>query len=243
MDTGSGTPFVSGLDLRPLGSTLYPQVNATQALVLVDRSNFGVSGLALVRYPDDPYDRVWIPRSDPEAWTEISTPEKVPEMVDLRFHPPSAVMQTAVAPRNGSRTIEFSFDVVPNHVYSMPGCAGILYFAEVQVVVAGGAAAVRQFDMFVNSARWSKAPYTPLRLAADAYYNGEPYRGNSNQYNFTLNATANSTLPPIINAAEFFSVVSMVNVATDAQDGNQMRLTIASSRITSVLYRLVHMIR
>jgi hypothetical protein len=49
VDTGSGTPFVSGLDLRPLWGTLYPQANATQALVLVDRSNFGVSGLIVLR--------------------------------------------------------------------------------------------------------------------------------------------------------------------------------------------------
>lgn len=41
VNTGSGTPFVSGLDLRPLKSTLYPQVNATQGLVLVTRTNFG----------------------------------------------------------------------------------------------------------------------------------------------------------------------------------------------------------
>jgi hypothetical protein len=31
-------------------NTLYPQANATQALVLVDRNNFGVSDLSQVRY-------------------------------------------------------------------------------------------------------------------------------------------------------------------------------------------------
>ncbi|CAM0954468.1 unnamed protein product [Alopecurus aequalis] len=215
VDTGSGTPFVSGLDLRPLLSSLYPQVNATQALVLVDRSNFGVSGLALVRYPDDPYDRVWIPRSDPEAWTEISTPEKVQYMTNLLLHAPSAVMQTAVTPRNGSTAIEFSFDAMPNHVYPVPGCVGILYFTEVQVLAAG---AVRQFDIFVNNVSWSADPYKPLRLSSNAFYDTEPHRGVNGQYNFTLNATANSTLPPIINAAEFFTAVSTVNVAMDAQD-------------------------
>jgi hypothetical protein len=50
VDTGSGTPFVSGLDLRPMTSKLYAQANATQALVLVERCNFGVSDLSLVRY-------------------------------------------------------------------------------------------------------------------------------------------------------------------------------------------------
>ncbi|XP_051209298.1 LRR receptor-like serine/threonine-protein kinase IOS1 [Lolium perenne] len=216
VDTGTGTPFVSGLDLRPLWGTLYPQANATQALVLVDRSNFGVSGLALVRYPDDPYDRVWIPRSDPGAWTEISTPEAVQRVVGPSFHAPSAVLQTAVAPRNGSRIIQFSLDALPNHVYPVPGCVGILYFAEVQ---AAAGSAPRQFDIFVNGDRWGMGPFTaPLRLASDATYTSVPYIGVNGQYNFTLNATANSTLPPIINAAELFSVVSTVNVATDAND-------------------------
>jgi hypothetical protein len=50
VDTGSGTPFISGLEFRPMKNTLYPQANATQALVLVDRNNFGVSDLSLVRY-------------------------------------------------------------------------------------------------------------------------------------------------------------------------------------------------
>jgi hypothetical protein len=34
-----------------------------------------------------------------------------------------------------------------------------------------------------------------------------------------LKATANSTLPPIVNAVEIFSVISTANVATDVQDG------------------------
>ncbi|KAE8816349.1 leucine-rich repeat receptor-like serine/threonine-protein kinase [Hordeum vulgare] len=222
VDTGSGTPFISALDLRPVRDTLYPQANATQALVLVDRSNLGVSGAALVRYPEDPYDRVWIPWSeiDSNEWAEISTPEKVKELADLRFNAPSAVMQTAIAPRNGSRsassrTIELSWDAAPNHAYPDPEVIGIVYFAELEVV-AGGAA--RQFEMAINGKLWSKAPFTPQHLICDAFFNSEAHRGFGGHYNITLKATANSTLLPTINAAEFFSVVSTANVATDAKD-------------------------
>jgi hypothetical protein len=49
VDTGSGTPFISGLDMRPMRNTLYPQADATQALVLVERNNFGIRDVALVR--------------------------------------------------------------------------------------------------------------------------------------------------------------------------------------------------
>ena len=43
VNTSSGTPFISGLELRPLKSSLYPEVNETQGLVLLDRRNFGPS--------------------------------------------------------------------------------------------------------------------------------------------------------------------------------------------------------
>lgn len=38
VNTGSGTPFISSLSLRPLTKALYPQANATQGLVVVKRS-------------------------------------------------------------------------------------------------------------------------------------------------------------------------------------------------------------
>jgi hypothetical protein len=51
VNTGSGTPFISGLDLRPFKRALYPQVNATQGLVLLDRWNFGPTDATnFVRY-------------------------------------------------------------------------------------------------------------------------------------------------------------------------------------------------
>ena len=50
VNTGTGTPFISGLDLRPLKSTLYPQANATQGLVLYNRLNFGpTNSTAIIR--------------------------------------------------------------------------------------------------------------------------------------------------------------------------------------------------
>jgi hypothetical protein len=46
----------------------------------------------------------------------------------------------------------------------------------------------------------------------------EPYRGYS-QYEISISAAANSTLPPIVNAVEVYSVINTTNVGTDAQDG------------------------
>jgi hypothetical protein len=49
VNTGSGTPFISSLDLRPLKNLLYPMANATQGLVLLTRANFGPSDGKLIR--------------------------------------------------------------------------------------------------------------------------------------------------------------------------------------------------
>jgi hypothetical protein len=39
VNIGSGTPFISALELRPLKRNLYPQANATHGLFLIGRAN------------------------------------------------------------------------------------------------------------------------------------------------------------------------------------------------------------
>lgn len=43
VDTGSGTPFISALELRPLVDVMYPSANTSQSLVLNYRLNIGPS--------------------------------------------------------------------------------------------------------------------------------------------------------------------------------------------------------
>ena len=51
VNKGMGTPFISGLDLRPLESTLYPQSNSSQYIVLINsnRFNMGPTDNSIVR--------------------------------------------------------------------------------------------------------------------------------------------------------------------------------------------------
>ncbi|CAN6341323.1 unnamed protein product [Urochloa humidicola] len=215
VNTGSGTPFISGLDLRPLKTTLYPQANATQGLVLLGRMNFGPTDATdIVRYPDDPHDRFWMPWVDATSWSSISTTLRVQNLDNDMFEAPSKVMQTAVTPRNASQNIEFSWDPEPQPKDPTPGYIGIMHFTEVQLLPPG---AVRQFYINLNGKPWYPKAFTPDYLSTDATYNSNPYRGLA-RYNVSINATANSTLPPIINAVEVFSVIPTTNVATDSQD-------------------------
>jgi hypothetical protein len=216
VNTGSGTPFISALELRPLKSSLYPHANATQGLLLFDRRNFGPNDAAdIVRYPDDPHDRVWVPLVDATtSWSSVSTTSTVQNSNDASYEAPSKVMQTAITPRNASGNISFTWNSQLRPDDPTPGYVAVLYFAELQSLPSN---AVRQFYINLNGELWYRS-YSPHYLFADTLHSLSPMRDYA-QYNFSINATTNSTLPPIINAVEVFSVISTTNVGTDSQDG------------------------
>ncbi|XP_048552802.1 putative leucine-rich repeat receptor-like protein kinase At2g19210 [Triticum urartu] len=214
INTGAGTPFISGLDLRPLKKTMYPQVTATQGLVLMTRLNFGPrDDSTFVRYPDDPYDRIWTPWINTKIWTVISTKKRVQSIDNDVFEAPTAVMQTAIRPRDVTKNIEFSWDPEPQPNDPSPGYIAIMHFSELQILPIN---AVRQFYVNLNSELWYPSGFTPTYLYIGATYNNLPSRHN--RYNVSINATSNSTLPPIINGVEIFSVISTTNLSTYSQD-------------------------
>jgi hypothetical protein len=90
----------------------------------------------------------------------------------------------------------------------------MLHFAELQRLDRNS---TRQFDITINGVPWYQA-FKPLYLTSGTLYSGGLQRGSSS-YNISIKATANSTLPPIVNAVEIYSVISTANVATDVQDG------------------------
>ncbi|XBJ19907.1 hypothetical protein VPH35_010822 [Triticum aestivum] len=176
VNTGSGTPFISSLDVRPLENKFYPHADESQGLVLVSRTNFGASDTTFVRYPEDKFDRIWSPWSNSTIWSVISTTEKVQKSAtngNDTFEPPLPVMQTAITPINSSSPIDFTWDAQASTTNNPnPGYVWML----------------------------TKPVYA------------------SNQYNISLDATVNSTLPPIINAAEIYSVIPTTSIATTTQE-------------------------
>jgi hypothetical protein len=123
-------------------------------------------------------------------------------------------MQTAITPRNASGNISFTWNSQLRPDDPTPGYVAVLYFAELQSLPSN---AVRQFYINLNGELWYRS-YSPHYLFADTLHSLSPMRDYA-QYNFSINATTNSTLPPIINAVEVFSVISTTNVGTDSQDG------------------------
>uniref|UniRef100_A0ACD5YEQ5 Uncharacterized protein n=1 Tax=Avena sativa TaxID=4498 RepID=A0ACD5YEQ5_AVESA len=211
VNTGTGTPFISVLELRPLKMKFYPQVNLTQGLVLDYRLNLGPE-TGTVRYPEDPHDRVWIPFMDPKEYLEISTKQTMQTDYD-DFEVPKVVMQTAIMPLNASRNLEISWEPVPQPRDPSPGHFIIMHFSEVQILPSG---IMRQLYVSINGVKVSK-DVTLSYLGAGVVYNGDhPYRDS--YYNISINATINSTLPPLMNAIELFFAMPTTNLATDSRD-------------------------
>jgi len=220
--TSDTTPFISGLELRPLKSSMYPQVNATQGLSFLRRYNLGVTD-NYVRYPDDPYDRVWFPQKIDET-TVISTDKMVQNSDKDEFEVPSKVMQTAINSHNASDNIILGWSLTPDP--PPPGCIFILYFSEIEPLPDK---AVRQFYTKINDEVGQD--YTPRYLQSGAIFNKNPQRGNG-QYTATIKATASSTLPPIINAYELFFVISTAKFGTESQDVSAITAIKIKYRVT-----------
>ncbi|XP_042413739.1 probable LRR receptor-like serine/threonine-protein kinase At1g05700 isoform X2 [Zingiber officinale] len=209
LNTGKGTPFVSGMDVRPLKDGVYPGLNATLSAVVHNRLNMGPTSGA-IRYPDDKYDRIWETYSSPQ-WTEISTDSTVNNLSVDGFEPPTAVMQTAVTPEN-SLTLNFTLELDPGDLSEI--VVAVLYFSEFLTLTGNMS---RRFYIYFNGARWFQKPFVPEYLLSDSVYGIVSQTGYW-QYNITLQALSNSTLPPILNAMEIMAAMDSSNEATDGGD-------------------------
>ncbi|CAM0948565.1 unnamed protein product [Alopecurus aequalis] len=212
VNTSSGIPFINGLDLRPLKTTLYPQANETHGLVLVQRINFGPSNTSeAVRYSADLHDRIWFPLANTvEGSTDRNTKLVVHNDDDVCAMP-NVVMQTAIEATQ--RNIELDL-YLPSP--TLDRCISIMHFSELEALAGNDS---RQFDISVNDKLLHEA-YKPKYLSSDCVY-FDPTE--CSEYRVSISPLANSTLPPIINAMELFSVISTTTLSTNARDASAIR--------------------
>ncbi|KAK6140339.1 hypothetical protein DH2020_025934 [Rehmannia glutinosa] len=174
----TGQPFISTLELRQFNGSIYFNQFENQYFLSVSaRINFGAESDAPVRYPDDPFDRIWQSDSlkqanylvDVAPGTEkIST--RMPIDVSRDERPPQKVMQTAVVGRNGSLTDVRKFRLV------LPGDPDLS-------------------KAVVNIQENAQGKY---RLYEPGYYNiSLPF-----VLSFRFGKTSDSTMGPLLNAME-----------------------------------------
>ena len=118
-------------------------------------------------------------------------------------------MSTAATPISESAPMEFYVPPTDTnsefYVY--------MHFAE---VVRLRAIESRSFNITINGELWY-GPLSPRYLLTDTVYSTAPLTGG--KYVFSILKTGNSTLPPIINAIEIYTVKDLPRSETDQQDG------------------------
>ncbi|KAI7748881.1 hypothetical protein M8C21_032802 [Ambrosia artemisiifolia] len=130
----TGSPFLSTLELRPLNLSMYAtDFEDNFYLKVAARVNFGASSTEAVRYPDDPYDRIW--DSDlakrqnflvgvAPGTVRINTTKEI--NTNTREYPPMKVMQTAVVGTQGILSYRLNLEDFPANARAYA------YFAEIQ---------------------------------------------------------------------------------------------------------------
>lgn len=220
----TGQPFISTLELRQFnGSIYYTDFENQYYLSVSARINFGADSEAPVRYPDDPFDRIWESDSvkkanylvDVAAGTEkIST--SMPINVDTKERPPQKVMQTAVVGRNGSLTYRLNLDGFPGFGWA------VTYFAEIEDLRPSE---TRKFKLVLpGSLDLSKLVVNIQENAPGKYSLYEPGVTNISLpfvLSFRFAKTIDSSDGPLLNAME-------INKYLQKNDGSPDEVVIAN---------------
>ncbi|KAL9331937.1 hypothetical protein ACSQ67_001547 [Phaseolus vulgaris] len=220
----TGQPFISTLELRQFnGSVYYTEFEEHFYLSVSARINFGAETDAPIRYPDDPFDRIWESDSvkkanylvDVAAGTEkIST--EAPIDVNRDEMPPVKVMQTAVVGTNGSLTYRLNLDGFPGTGWAFT------YFAEIEDL---GPNESRKFRLVLpGQPDLSKAVVNIEENAQGKYRLYEPGFTNISLpfvLSFRFGKTYDSSRGPLLNAME-------INMYLEKNDGSLDGATISS---------------
>ncbi|KAJ0007269.1 hypothetical protein Pint_30159 [Pistacia integerrima] len=203
-NTGSGTPFISALELRPVSNSTYQTQSGS--LLLSWRWDVGATDNGTFRYRDDPFDRIWTPYNR-NNWVAISNSQPVDSTADI-YRPPSTVMRTAVIPANRSSSLQFSWE----HSDTTSRFYAYFHFAEVQENLGNQ---TREQAINLNGRTWWKPDVYeylyPITISSTAPIGVD-------KIEFSIIKTGNSTLPPMLNAFEVYAVKEFPQLLTDQED-------------------------
>ncbi|KDP29068.1 hypothetical protein JCGZ_16457 [Jatropha curcas] len=220
----TGQPFISTLELRQFNGSIYYTAYEDKFYLSVSaRINFGAVSEDPVRYPDDPFDRIWESDSvkkanylvDVAAGTEkVST--DMPIDVSHNERPPQKVMQTAVVGTNGSLTYRLNLDGFPGFGWA------VTYFAEIEDLSPDES---RKFRLVLPGHPDMSKPVVNIQENAQGKYRlyqpGYPNISLPFVLSFRFGKTSDSSEGPLLNAME-------INKYLEKNDGSPDGEVIAS---------------
>ncbi|GKV01943.1 hypothetical protein SLEP1_g14449 [Rubroshorea leprosula] len=207
VNTGSGVPVISGLELRVIDNAIYQtDSNVYASLGRFDAINGSFLGdrSKTVRYKDDVYDRIWSIKEFPNPG---STSELDWSGSNDTYRLPDEVLRTAAQPLLGSGSLKYTLnlanDGTDTYVY--------FHFAEIEKTAKSKP---RAFSITLNGVK-----YEPITLEYLKPVTIRPQTSPIRGYiNFSIDATPESELPPILNAFEIYMVVTAPVSPTDPAD-------------------------
>ncbi|KAF3787087.1 hypothetical protein EJ110_NYTH24051 [Nymphaea thermarum] len=164
------------------------------------------------RYPDDAFDRFWTSPA-PNNLTSIKT--SLPFILETDpYMTPLKVMEIAIINPISSRGIQWtpSGDFAQDSYFFM-----CIHFAELKKLDANE---TREFDITLDGGRFY-GPMRPSYLKAMNICSPDIYRTNGDNL-VELNPTKTSTLSPILNAIELYTVVQLPSSATEEGDSRSL---------------------
>ncbi|XVE79664.1 hypothetical protein DITRI_Ditri14bG0076100 [Diplodiscus trichospermus] len=198
-------PFISAIEVRNLDTKMYGHFDPNHALMLTRRVAYGTK--EIIRYTDDIYDRIWVPAVNRGDFTVLTSDESLIE-VSLDDNPPQALFQNAFATNSTSTSIRLATNLPTTEVPIYMN----MYFSEVLVL---DSTQKRSFELYVDG-KSSSDLFIPAYGKA-----GEMYLTNftaSSNTTFSLVASSDSTLSPLINALEVFTVTDELTDGTNSDD-------------------------
>lgn len=146
-------------------------------------------------------------------WTHTNTTLNVIDSTE-GYDPPQDILRTGAMPTNASdpMTITWNLDTATDQVY------GYIYIAEITEVQANE---TREFEMVAND-KVHFDPFSPTKFEAQVLFNNVPLTCEGGFCRVQLIKTPRSTLPPLMNAFEIFTVIEFPQAETYQDDGMKL---------------------
>ncbi|CAH8282255.1 unnamed protein product [Eruca vesicaria subsp. sativa] len=221
--TGASAPVISTIELRPLRDDIY----LTQSGSL--RTSFRIyysNSHKKIRYIDDVYDRVWTPFFSP-SFTQITTSLNINS--SDAFALSRSVLESAATPTNASKPLVITWTPQPSDVEVYL----YMHFAEIEILQANE---TREFNVILKG-NFNHSVVKLPKLEIHTVYTDEPVHCGSDGCNLQLVKTPNSTLPPLINALEAYTVIEFPQLETSPSDVTAIKNIKATYRLSKISWQ------
>ncbi|KAI3760452.1 hypothetical protein L1987_50847 [Smallanthus sonchifolius] len=199
-------PFISTLEVRSLDSQLYNKIGTNNALLLNSRFAYGSN--ETIRFPLDPYDRIWM-SGFATFLVNLKNDASVIN-VDVPDNPPLAVLKNAIATPNTSQMINLGLWTL-QYPIRQPVYIN-WYFSEVKEL---NSSEIRSFKVLKDRLPFSVPIVPRFGKVVEYFFSNLSVTIDTN---FSLSPIGSSTLPPLINAGEFFSISDALSDGTNNND-------------------------